>query len=164
MSEAEHLADALDGLFVNPDHGWFTPFVVAVEGLTAAQAATVPAPGFNSVWAVVNHVRFWQEYFLLRLQGQSPDRQALGAQNGWPPPQGSGGEQDWQAARARALELNRELVRFVAGLSDDEVGAHIAEGRPRRDQVIHGVLAHNSYHTCEIISIRHMLGIWLERT
>jgi hypothetical protein len=28
----------------------------------------------------------------------------------------------------------------------------------------HGLIAHNGYHTCEIISIRHMLGLWLERT
>jgi hypothetical protein len=60
MSEAQHLADALEGLFANPEHGWFTPCSVAVTGLTAAQAASVPAPRFNSVWAVVNHVRFWQ--------------------------------------------------------------------------------------------------------
>jgi len=26
MSEAQHLADALEGLFANPEHGWFTPF------------------------------------------------------------------------------------------------------------------------------------------
>jgi len=36
--------------------------------------------------------------------------------------------------------------------------------------VIHGLQnsqvfkAHNSYHACEVISIRHMLGLWLDRT
>ena len=84
MPEAQHLADALEGLF-SRDHGWFTPFSVAVDGLDAAQAASVPAPGFHSIWAVVNHVWFWQQVTLLRLQGAPVDRQALGAEDGWPP-------------------------------------------------------------------------------
>ena len=79
MTEAQHLADALKGLFADPEHGLFTAFTVAVDGLTAAQVAAIPAPRFNCIWAVVNHVRFWQEYTLLRLHGLTIDRQALGA-------------------------------------------------------------------------------------
>jgi len=43
MSEAAHLADALRGLFSNAQNGWFTPLSISTEGLTAAQAASVPA-------------------------------------------------------------------------------------------------------------------------
>jgi hypothetical protein len=81
-TEAEHLSDAVRAFFVMNDHGLFTSFSTAVAGLTAAQAAAIPAPRFNSVWAVVNHVRFWQEVTLLRLRGQPVDRTALGADNG----------------------------------------------------------------------------------
>jgi len=65
MLEAQHLADALQGLVANPEQGFFTAFTVATDGLTAAQAMAIPAPRFNSIWAVVNHVRFWQESTLL---------------------------------------------------------------------------------------------------
>jgi len=71
VSEAQHLADALRGLFADLEYGLFTAFTVAVDGLTAAQAVKIPAPRFSS---------------------------------------------------------------------------------------------HNSYHTCEIISIRHRQGLWLERS
>jgi hypothetical protein len=64
MSEAQHLADSLERLFSNPKSGVFAPFITVTDGLTAAQAATVPAPRFNSVWAVVNHVWFWEETLL----------------------------------------------------------------------------------------------------
>lgn len=33
--------------------GGFVPFIAATDGLTGQQAATVPAEGINSVWAVV---------------------------------------------------------------------------------------------------------------
>ena len=71
-TEAEHLSDAVRALFVSNDHGLSTSFATAVAGLTASQAASVPAARLNSVWAVVNHVRFWQEVTLLRLH--SPTR------------------------------------------------------------------------------------------
>jgi hypothetical protein len=58
MSEAEHLSDVMRVLFKSDDHGLFTSFATAVTGLTAVQAGTIPAPRFNSVWAVVNHARF----------------------------------------------------------------------------------------------------------
>jgi hypothetical protein len=57
MSEAQHLAQAIEQLFVSDAPAWFTPFAVATDGLSAEQAATSPAPRFNSIWAVVNHVR-----------------------------------------------------------------------------------------------------------
>ena len=40
--------------------GGFVPFIAATDGLTAQQAATVPAEGINSVWAVVNHINYLQ--------------------------------------------------------------------------------------------------------
>ncbi len=53
MSQASHTAEALELLFTIPTPGWFSPFVTVTDGLTAEQAATVPAPRFNRVWAVL---------------------------------------------------------------------------------------------------------------
>jgi hypothetical protein len=164
MCEAEHLADALRGLFSNPGHGWFTPFSVSTEGLSAPQASSVPAERFNSVWAVVNHVRFWQEAVRLRLQGAPVDRAALGAEDGWPPVGDGQSEEAWGAARSEALQSNEALAGYVASLDDATLAEPYQEGRALRSQIVHGIIGHNCYHACEIISIRHMLGLWLERT
>jgi len=164
MGEAQHLAEALEGLFARPEHGWFTPFCVATDGLTAAQAAHIPAERFNSIWAVVNHVRFWQEVVLMRLRGQRIDRRALGGKSGWPAAGEADDESGWQAARERALAVNHELAEAVSNLSDDELEQAIAPTSASRHQAIQGLIAHNSYHTNEIISIRHLQGLWLERT
>ncbi len=164
MSEASHLADAIVGLYSTEDHGWFTPITVSTAGLRFDQAARVPAPKFNSVWGTLNHVRFWQEYTCLRLQGQAVDRVVLGADDGWPPLPNPTDEGAWESDRRRALEATQKLSALVGAFSDAELEVPYAEGRPARYQIIHGIIAHNCYHACEIISIRHMLGFWLERT
>jgi hypothetical protein len=119
MSEAEHLSRVLRELFSNPQNGWFPPFTDAIAGLNAPQAAWVPAPGMNSVWALTNHVRFWQELVLLRLRGEPVDRVALGAEDGWPPPADPADERAWQEACHRATALNSDLAALVAGLTGD---------------------------------------------
>src|SRR5262249_22962392 len=57
MSEARRLAEALEAFFTSEAPGWFSPITTATDGLTAAQASKAPRARFNSVWAVVNHVR-----------------------------------------------------------------------------------------------------------
>jgi hypothetical protein len=166
MTEAHHLADALEHLFTDPASGAFVPFAVATDGLTAAQAATAPAPGFNSVWAVVNHVRYWEEVVVRHMRGLPVSPDLLGAPDpsGWPPAGEPTDETAWQAARARALAVNSELAALVAPLNDQEVGQIFAPWGVPLHRAIQSLIAHNSYHTCEVISIRHMQGLWLERT
>ncbi len=164
MSESRYLAEALEQLFTSTAPGWFSPFAAATDGLSAEQAATVPAPHFNSVWAVVNHVRYWQEAALLQLQQQPVDSAALGSADGsgWPPTGSTADETAWQEARRKALETNAALARYVADLTDAELEQPIAEGDGwnTRRHLIYSMIAHNSYHTCEITTIRHMQGWW----
>jgi len=166
MSTLNHEAEALDLLFTSTTPGWFSPFTTATDGLTATQAATVPAPHFNSVWAVVNHVRYWQEVALLQLQQLPVDSAALGSEDGsgWPPAGDPADEAAWHAARKRALDANAALARYVAGLSETELNQSIAEGDAwnTRRHLVYSMMAHNSYHTCEITTIRHMQGWWFD--
>jgi len=162
MSEAEHLAEALISLFTRTDNGWFAPLTAAVVDLTARQAAWMPAPGFNSVWGLVDHVRYWEEFALLRLRGRPAGPAVLGED--WAPIANPADEAAWQAACRRAVAVNEDLAAYVAGLTGEELAQPYAPGRVRRQQEIQGVIAHNSYHTCEIISVRHMQGLWLEET
>ncbi|MBV9228839.1 MAG: DinB family protein [Chloroflexi bacterium] len=166
MSEANHAAEALELLFSSTTPGWFSPFITATDGLTAAQAATVPAPHFNSVWAVVNHVRYWQEVALLQLQQLPVDGALLGSDDGsgWPPAGDPADEAAWHEARRRALEANAALARYVGNLTDVELDHSLSEGGEwnTRRHLIYSMIAHNSYHTCEITTIRHMQGWWFD--
>lgn len=166
MSESSSVAEALEVLFTGTSPGWFSPFALATDGLTAEQAATVPAPHLNSVWAVVNHVRDSQEAALLQLQQRPVESATLGSEDGsgWPPVGEPTNKAAWQEARRRALEANAALARHVATLTDAELAQPIAEGEEwqTRRHLIYSMIAHNSYHTCEITTIRHMQGWWFD--
>jgi uncharacterized damage-inducible protein DinB len=160
VSEEKHLSGALEGMFANPQNGWFSPFTEAVAGLTAAEASWVPGPDMNSIWALVNHVRFWHELVLRRLRGEHVDRLELGSEKGWPPSGSPDDEQAWQESCARAISANRDLSALVRELTAAEVDAPVEEGRARRWQVLHGLIGHTCYHTGQIILLRRLQGNW----
>src|SRR6187549_87035 len=49
---------------------WAAAWGKAIDGLTAKQAATQPAPGRKSIWQIVNHMIFWRENHLAQLAGK----------------------------------------------------------------------------------------------
>lgn len=162
MSEMSHLAESLASFYGNPQNDWFLPVTEAIKGLSAEEAAAVPAKGFNSVWAVINHIWICQIIVLLRLQDKPVDRAELGAENDWPSVGDPMDEAAWQAACTRALETNLELSKYVSELNAKDLNAPVKPGQSERWKLIQSVIAHNSYHACEIISIRHMQGLWLK--
>lgn len=166
MSEAQHLATALQNYFTSPRVGVFLSFAKATEGLTAEQAAAVPAPRLNSVWAIVNHVWFWQEATLKLLRGETYTAAELGApdDSGWPPAGNPADQAAWEAARQRALEVNQELATFTASRTETELAQTISSWNVPGQRAVQSIIAHNSYHTAEIITVRHVQGLWLEKT
>lgn len=162
MTEMQHLSEALLSFTSDPKNNWFKPITESIQGLSAEQAAIVPAKGFNSVWAVVNHVWFCQSHVLLRLQGQPAGQFSFGEGNDWPPVGDPMDESAWQTACERMLAVTRELAQCIGELTEKELETPFDPDRAERWKWIQGVIAHNGYHACEVISIRHMQGQWLK--
>jgi len=165
MSEVNHLAGVLEQHFSRPQASSFVHFVTVSDGLTGEQAAQVPAERFNSVWAVTNHIAFWMDVTRVALMGEQVDLAAWGLSEmggGWPP-LGKVNDANWQAARQRALDVNRALAGTVRTLDDDalEQSTENTWGQPPY-QMILSIYSHNSHHTAEILCIRHMLGLWVD--
>lgn len=163
MSEVQHLAYVVENHFSNPESSSFAHFVVVTDGLTAEQAAKVPGKRFNSVWGVVNHVAFWQEVTRLNLLGQQINLADWGLTEmggGWPP-LGEISDANWHAARQRALDGNKAFAQTIASLSESDLDKEMSWGG-KLWQGIYSIYSHNSHHTSEILSIRHMLGFWVD--
>lgn len=160
MSEAQHLADTLVAMFAYADHGVLTPFTEAIAGLTAEQASADPGHGLHSIWAVVNHVRFWHEVALLQLRALPVDFRALGAADGWPPVPECPDEATWQAQVAGIAALNHEVAEVIEGLTERHLADPVLAGHVTRWQIAQSLIVHNGYHTCSIISARRLLGLW----
>jgi hypothetical protein len=168
MSEREHLAYVVENHFSNTEGNTgntFAPFVVVTAGLTAAQASQVPGERMNSVWAVVNHIAFWQAVTHLGMLGQQINVSEWGLKemgSGWPP-LGESTDANWQAARQRALDGNKAFAQAILSLTDEEFATRIdvSWGGPAYRSVC-SIYGHNCHHTSEIISIRHMQGLWVD--
>jgi hypothetical protein len=163
MSEATHLSTGLTEAFNSPNPQAFAPFGAATEGITAAQAARSPGERMNSIWAVTNHLWFWNEVPLRKLRGEAVEPADLGAAdwNGWPPAGDPADEAAWQAARARAIAANAAFAAAVAALTPDQLAGDMPGWGPDW-AIIQGMATHNAYHLGEIVTLRHAQGLWVD--
>lgn len=163
MIEGSHLAEAIEALFSTPVF-WFVTFPAAVEGLTAHQAAYSPGPRFNSVWGVMLHLTICQRFALAVLRGDAIDPNSFFAEGAWPAVHDPSDEAAWQQTKVDIVAVNHALAECVAGLSEADLEKELAPVGMKGYQYVQGHLAHNSNHLNEIVTIRHMQGLWLEKT
>ena len=76
--------------------------------------------------------------------------------------------QAWEAGRIGRYALNSAIVTGVSVtlilLFSAAAAFAISRYRFRGRNAVLGIFAHNSYHTAEIITVRHMQGWWLPET
>jgi uncharacterized damage-inducible protein DinB len=161
MSESEHLASDLIDSLLEEENGWFLPVFDALKGLKAEQAARSPGEKFNSPWSILRHMTYWTEAVKLRLEGKDPT-QKLGED--WATISDPTSEEAWAEDKLRLETITRELADIVRGWDDTFLLQLYRQRNRSYRQVIQGIIGHNCYHTNEIISMRHMLGYWLEET
>lgn len=165
MSGLNHLADVIETHFTRPEPSSFVHFIVVSDGLTGEQAAQVPGERFNSVWSVTNHIAFWMEYTRVALVDEpfdlaDWDLEEVGG--GWPPI-GPVSDERWHAARQRALGCSRALAAAARDLDESTLEMPLEKlfgGTPY--QALFSIYGHNCNHTAEILTIRHMLGLWVD--
>ena len=163
MSEAKHLGLGLREAFNSEKPSAFAPFGEATAGIGAAQAARVPGERMNSIWAVVNHLWFWNEVPRRLLRGEQIDPADLGAPDwqGWPPAGDPTDEAAWEAARERALLANAAFAAAAAELSPEALAADLPGWGPTW-AIVQSMMAHNSYHLGEIVTLRHLQSLWVD--
>lgn len=164
MSEASHLAEALEELFSNPDLVLFNSYPSAVDGLTAEQASCPPGPRLNCVWEVTLHLTICQQFALSVLRGDAVDTNTFFAEGAWPPICQPWDDAAWEEAKASLLAANHALAVCVSTYPSKKLEQRLPIVGSKAYAYIQGQVAHNSHHLNEIISIRHVQGLWLEKT
>lgn len=158
-------------------HAWHGPSVLGtLRGITPAEAAWRPAPGRNSVWALVLHLAYarWQVVRRLVRAGATPPagdapRFPRALDRSWwpalPDDARGGGPADRAAADAPARAWRADLALLAGWQSRlmetvERAGPRVLAARRRGKEFTLaeealGVAMHDAYHAGQIRLIRH---------
>jgi hypothetical protein len=137
--------------------GWHgTTLRGALRGLTPAQALWRPAPGRHRIWDYVLHCAYWKYAVRRRLEGD-PAGSFPRAPSNWPAVPEEATASAWRAD-IRLLEAeHRALRELVEWIPPKLLDARSPKGRWRNIEQVHGVAAHDLYHTGQIQLIKRLM-------
>jgi len=136
-------------------HGGVTP-VGALRGVSAAQAAWVPAPKRMSIWGLTLHVAYWKYAVRRHLVGGDVPRFPRSPAN-FPKVPAPATEAAWREDCRLAAEEHRQFVEAVKRFDPRRLGRRSPTGkRWTYGEMILGVLAHDAYHTGQIQQLKRL--------
>jgi uncharacterized damage-inducible protein DinB len=139
--------------------------IACIEGLPANLASRT-IDGFpHSIWQIVNHMNYWMNYELQRIAG-APREYPEHAAASWLADSAPPAESDWVQAVAQC----RDLLAKSAELANSGTQSLLREIPPAHSQqaqvsstvgaILWQIVAHNSYHTGQIATLRRCANAW----
>jgi uncharacterized damage-inducible protein DinB len=136
----------------------FVPLMDAISGLTAEQASWQPTENSHSIWQIVNHVTFWNQWVLDRLQGIVHDAAYIRNDETFGNPGEAMNETSWREAVERVRAVCHKMRETVLQLDDSQLEQpYDDEGTPVK-VVLADLALHDAYHIGQILYIRKMQG------
>jgi uncharacterized damage-inducible protein DinB len=124
------------------------------EGLDWKTAGTRPSGAPHSIFQLLWHLSYWQDWALKWLEGGNPAIPKH-ASASWPGEPCPASAQEWQRAvqgfRSGLARLERESRR--ADLLS-------TRGKHSRLGMLQVIASHNSYHAGQVVVLSQMLGKW----
>lgn len=125
-----------------------------LDGLAWEQAGALPEGGAHSVFQIVNHLVYWQDFALAWIDGDKPETPPHARQS-WPGREAPSGEGEWLETASRFLEGLGALEERASGLD-------LLEDRGAKTvlEILQLIASHNSYHLGQIAWVRRAEGAW----
>ncbi len=113
-----------------------------------------PESAPHSVYQLLNHMLYWQEWVVKWLDGERPPIPKH-ASGGWPGDTGPASREEWE----------RTVRRFRNGLEDLTRRSRQADlfakgGTKSPLEMLHTIASHDSYHAGQVVLLRQVLGAW----
>ena len=123
-------------------------------GLNWKAAGRRPEGAPHSIFQLLNHMAYWQEWVVKWLDGGDP-----------PIPKHASGSWPGTSAPASAKEWQQAVRDFRSGLGKLGLQSRGADlltkrGKHTRLGMLHAIASHNSYHLGQVVLLRQMLGAW----
>ena len=124
------------------------------EGLDWKAAGARPERGPHSIYQVLKHLNYWQDWVVKWLDGGDP-KIPKHASGGWPGEANPASAKEWQQA---VREFRDGLSRLERQSRDTDLLAK--RGKHTRLGMLQAIAAHNSYHAGQVVALRQIQGQW----
>ena len=130
----------------------------AFEGLDWKVSGTRPDRVPHSIFQLLNHMIYWQEWVVKWLDGENPPipKHASGS---WPGNAGPVSPEDWERAVGRFGTLLDELSHRSGEADLYSMSVSVGSEKSRLE-MFQTIGSHNSYHLGQVVLMRQMLGAW----
>ncbi|HYF48978.1 MAG TPA: DinB family protein [Planctomycetota bacterium] len=146
---------ALDQAFDH--HGWHGPVLWgALRGVSVKQALWRPAAGRNCIHDLVYHCAYWKYGVRRLVSGQIEGKFARSPAN-FPRRDAPLNEKQWKQDLALLKNEHERLRALVASLDAADLNKRSAKKRWTFLEMIHGVAAHDLYHTGQISLLKRLM-------
>jgi hypothetical protein len=154
-SRIELLLEILDQAFDRK--GWHgTTLRGALRGITPAAALWRPAPGRHNIWELAIHAAYWKYAVRRRLAGAAAASFERKPSN-WPAIPDPSDLKAWKKDVALLEAEHARLREVVSGLTAADLERRSPKGVWTYAEEIHGVAAHDLYHTGQIQLIKRLM-------
>jgi hypothetical protein len=126
----------------------------AFEGADWEIAGVRPDGVPHSLFQLLNHLIYWQDWVVNWIDGDNPPIPESAADS-WPGSVGPANGEVWQEAVARFTDGVGELTRRS---SHDDLFSK-GHGKSRLE-MLQTIASHNSYHLGQVVFLRQMLDAW----
>jgi hypothetical protein len=138
--------------------GWHgTTLRGALRGVTPATAIWRPAADRHNIWELTIHAAYWKYAVRRRLAGEAAGSFERKPSN-WPDIPDPADLKAWKRDIALLETEHRKLRGVVSGLSAADLERHSPKGVWTYAEEIHGVAAHDLYHTGQIQLIKKLMS------
>ena len=124
------------------------------DGLDWQLAGQRPEGAAHTVFQVLGHLVYWDDWVLEWIEAGKPETPEHAAES-WPEATGAGSPEAWEELLARYKEGLSAMLRHAAApdLLRDRDGKSGLE-------ILQMVASHNSYHAGQVAALRRALGSW----
>ncbi|MCM3611766.1 DinB family protein [Planococcus sp. MERTA32b] len=144
--------------FKNSLHGEGAHFDTAkvFDGFDWQQAGEKSGDFPHSIWELLFHMNYWQDFMLDLLNGHTPKSQNPDEES-WPPAPSPESEDEWDSAIAYFLKGLEEAEQES---TKDLLEKVVAGREDTRGDCLQTIVLHNTYHAGQVVFARKIMGTW----
>ena len=126
----------------------------AFDGLDWKLAGVQPESASHSIFQLLNHMIYWNQWVVKWLAGQKP-AVPKHAQASWPGNTAPQTAAEWREALRQLSQELRKMTRAT-----QEADLLVKRGAKTRLEMLQTIASHNSYHLGQVVLLRERLCAW----